>query len=196
MLSGERLRTFNENSLSVKQVLEDFHKRPVYNLEVDQTHCYAVSTSAIIVHNTDDYNLEQNRRPRQLATGEVPLGTPLSESHHNLTVTLRGNGEIVDSRQFVSGNLTEDEITRGRVSGIGWRVGDTENRALRAMVDDFQPGDRVMFDGFFEPCPDCQQMMMDYSRLHQIDIRYRFLDSANRVRIWSGQQVGYIYIGT
>jgi len=197
---GEQLKTLT-GVVACETIQHRQDVQPVYNVEVDADHVYRVGEAGVLAHNMSNESCGPSSgstpdAPRGLATGEVPLGTPMTREGHDLVATLRRNGDAIDQRQFVSGDLTPEEIALGRQTGIGWRIGDTENRALRAMADDLQPGDRLRFDGFFEPCPDCQKTMIDYARRHGVEIEYRYLDSANRVRVWSAQQGGYIYIGS
>jgi hypothetical protein len=102
---------------------------------------------------------------------------------------------LLSQRQFVSGNLSADEFELAAQQGLSqpWRIGDTENRAMRAI--DLQPGDTLVLDGQFAPCASCQAAMIDNSITTGAEIQYRFLDSAGNVQIWSARQGGYIYAG-
>jgi hypothetical protein len=130
-----------------------------------------------------------------LADGEVPLGTDFDLGSHNMVASLYRDGILAVQRQFVSGNLSAGELELAEQQGLAvpWRIGDTENRALRAI--DLQPGDILLFDGQFAPCGSCQSAMINRSMESGAEIQYRFLDSAGNVRIWSAQQGGYIYGG-
>jgi hypothetical protein len=160
----------------------------VYNFRVQDAHTYFVraegsTAEPVWVHNAGG----------AYGAGEVPAGTSLSEDNHNLVARLMRNGTLIDERQFVSGELTPEEIELGRQQGIGWRIGDTENRAIRVM--DIQEGDVLSLHGQFEPCATCQQTMINRAMETGAEIEYHFLDNANQLRIWSAQQQGYIYVG-
>jgi hypothetical protein len=113
-----------------------------------------------------------------------------------MVATHRRGGKVVGQRQFVCGDLSPEEIALGKSSGLGWRIGDTENRALRSMASDVKAGDRLRFSGDFEPCPSCQKTMVDFAKKHNVQIDYAYVDRANRARVWSANQGGYVYIGT
>jgi len=96
-----------------------------------------------------------------LADGEVPFGTAFDPEVHNMTARLYRNGELVSQRQFVSGNISPEEFALAWEQGLTqpWRVGDTENRAMRAIG--LQPGDNLILDGQLEPCGWCQTAMIN-----------------------------------
>ena len=137
---------------------------------------------------------EENSMPMR-ADGEVPLGTEFNPESHNMVASLYREGNLISQRQFVSGNLSAKELELAQQQGLAepWRIGDTENRALRAM--DLQAGDTLVFDGQFAPCESCQSAMINRAMETGAEVQYRFLDSAGNVRIWSAQQRGYIYAG-
>jgi hypothetical protein len=103
------------------------------------------------------------------------------------------DGTLVSQRQFVSGDITAAEAALARQQGLkpAWRIGDTENRALRAI--ELQAGDRLVMQGQYAPCPTCQNAMTQRAASTGAEIQYRYLDNAGRVRVWSAQQGGYIF---
>jgi hypothetical protein len=50
------------------------------------------------------------------------------------------------------------------------------------MASDLMPGDRLIFDGQFAPCPDCQDEMTRYARHMGIVIEYRYFDSRGKAK--------------
>lgn len=131
---------------------------------------------------------------RRLATGEVPLGTPFKENVHNLVTKQYRNGELISERQWVSGELTDAEKALAKHQGVTpeWRIGDTENRALRAIT--LRRGDKLVLEGQWAPCDSCKSAMRRRYRATGVDIQYRYLSSDGSVRVWSARENGFIFV--
>lgn len=177
----------------------------VYSIEIEQYSNYFVGggKEAVWVHNglTGGCGVPMPGEPtgaageRLLADGEVPLGTEFDELHHNLTAHLYRDGELVSQRQFVSGDISAEEYALARQQGLSQprRIGDTENRALRAI--DLEEGDTLVLEGQRPPCQWCQEAMINRSLETAAEIQYRFLDSRGNTFIWSARQGGLVYAG-
>jgi hypothetical protein len=200
---GERLRTRSGEAV-VESIGRTHGKWPVFNLEIEEVHQYYVSEQEVLAHNAGDclVGISVNGEPLPgignavLADGEVPLNTQFVEDGgHNLVASLYRDGNLISERQFASGDPSAGELQIAQQQGLAepWRIGDTENRAIRAI--DLQPGDSLVLDGQFTPCESCQSAMISRSMETGAEIQYRFLDHAGNVWIWSAQQGGYIYAG-
>jgi hypothetical protein len=123
----------------------------------------------------------------------VPFGTPFKQNAHNLLTKTYRDGKVVSQRQFVTGDLTIEEKVLATETGTkpAWRIGDTENRAVRAL--DLQKGDLAIFQGEIAPCEACQAAMREKSLATGAEIQYRYLTANGKVRVWSAQQNGYIF---
>jgi autotransporter-associated beta strand protein len=180
---GECLRTASGQAVSVESVALKAGEHRVYNLEVEQEHQFYVGEAGVLVHNAYP----------GMAEGEVPLGTEFNPEAHNLIAKQYRNGELISERQFMSGELTDSELALAREMGVEpeWRIGDTENRVVRAI--ELQEGDRLVLHGQFAPCESCQAAMMEKALTSGAEIQYRYLNRANQLRVWSAQQGGYIF---
>jgi RHS repeat-associated protein len=122
--------------------------------------------------------------PRGLAgraqlPGEVPLGSPLVEGHHNALVAIVDEtGAIREVRQLTSMGQTEFESLWPKWKGLS---SHTEARAAARLP--LQPGEKMVILGQDPPCPSCKGYMNRAAGVYKADIQYQWWENG-KLRTW------------
>src|SRR5262249_44432513 len=133
---GERLRT-ETGSVIIAAIEHLDGGRPVFNVEVPGAHTYLVSPLSIQSHNADSCGT--------FGTGRPP---------HVANVTLERNGQVIMSKTVTSGNMTAEEAALQFPRST--LATHTEARAVKVTLE---PGDVMIIEGKYAPCPSCKGAM-------------------------------------
>jgi RHS repeat-associated protein len=123
--------------------------------------------------------------PRGLAgrarlPGEVPLGSPMVEGHHNALVAIVDEtGGIREVRQLTSMGQTQFEAMWPKWKGLS---SHTEARAAARMP--LKPGEKMVILGQDPPCSSCKGYMNRAATVYDADILYQWWENG-KLRTWN-----------
>lgn len=114
----------------------------------------------------------------------TPRPSRANQPHHATVSVYRNGSRMGDPTHWVSGSQTPHE--RALQDGYGRTLAThTEQRAIRHYQNDVGPGDRVVVQGHYSPCPSCQVGMRHMHAQTGADVEYRYRDETTGMeRTW------------
>jgi RHS repeat-associated protein len=117
---------------------------------------------------------------RAVLPGEVPLGSPMVEGHHNAFVAIVDeNGAIRDVRQLTSMGQTEFESLWPKWKGLS---SHTEARGVLRLP--LKPGEKMVFLGQEPPCKSCKGYMNRAAEVYDADVQYMWWENG-KLNFWN-----------